>query len=205
MMHFSVGGKTVLIIDDNLNNLKVASEFLASAGLEVMMARNGADGVERAEKGQPDLILLDVLMPDMDGYSTCKALKDSTATRNIPVLFLSALDEVGDKLKGFVVGGLDFITKPIDEAELLARVSTHLQLAHLHAQLSERNDRLIDAVDDGKIVNVVVGILMERYRLDQQEAFDLIRSQARARRVKVRVVAQDLMENIDQLNFAIHK
>jgi len=190
----------ILIVDDDPNNLKVASGYLQAQGLEIMLAKSGEDGLERARLGAPDLILMDVRMPGMDGYAACRKLKEEPTTSDIPVLFLSALDDVTDKLKGFAVGGLDYITKPIDEAELLARVTTHLRLYHLQLQLKGKNERLIGALDTGNVVNVAIGVLMERHRISRDQAFDNIRRRARSQRRKVHAVAEELLVGLEQVN-----
>lgn len=184
---------TVLIIDDEITNIKVASEFLELHNIEIMIARNGQDGIYRAKNGQPDLILLDILMPEMDGYETCHQLKSEPLTKDIPIIFMTCLTQLDDKLKAFVVGGIDYITKPFQAAELLARVSVHLELSNLQKELAEKNMRLEGALDTGNTVNVAIGILMERLRLKREDAYEMIRSKARARRVKVSVIANEII------------
>jgi len=197
---FDISTGVILIVDDDPNNLKVATGYLEAHGLEIMLARSGEDGLERARLGSPDLILMDVLMPGMDGYATCCKLKEDRTTEAIPVLFLSAMDEVTDKLKGFAVGGLDYITKPIDEAELLARVTTHMRLYHLQRQLEGKNERLLGALDTGNVVNVAIGVLMERHRISRDRAFDNLRFRARSQRRKVQAVADELLAGLEQIN-----
>lgn len=190
----------VLIVDDDPNNLKVAAGYLEAHGLEIMLAKSGDDGLEKARLGAPDLVLMDVRMPGMDGYAACHKLKEDQGTSEIPVLFLSAMDDVTDKLKGFAVGGLDYITKPIDEAELLARVTTHLRLRHLQRQLENKNERLLGALDTSSVVNVAIGVLMERHRITRDQAFDDIRRRARSQRRKVQSVADELLAGLEQVN-----
>ena len=127
----------ILIIDDNATNLSVLTEYLESSDFQIMVARNGAAGIDKARRGQPDLILLDILMPDMDGFETCRRLKADPDTQEIPVLFITALQSVEDKVKGFAVGGVDYLTKPLQEEEVLARVRTHLQLQAQKKQLQQ--------------------------------------------------------------------
>jgi CheY-like chemotaxis protein len=191
---------SVLIVDDDPGNLKVAAGYLEAQGLEILLAKNGEDGLERARLGMPDLILMDVRMPGMDGYAACRKLKEDSITGDIPVLFLSALDDVTDKLKGFAVGGLDYIAKPIDEAELLARVATHMRLHQLQLQMEEKNMRLRGALDTGNVVNVAVGVLMERHRISREHAFENIRHRARSQRRKVQAVANELLAGLEQID-----
>lgn len=139
----------ILVVDDNRQNVKVLSNMLRDAGYKVMAAFNGKDALQLAEKRAPELVLLDIMMPEMDGYETCTRFKESDELNNIPVLFLSALSEVEDKLHGFSVGGQDYITKPFQQEEVLARIQTHLKLhrlekereAHIE-QLEEQKERL---------------------------------------------------------------
>lgn len=125
---------TILVVDDNIHNLQVISRTLENQGYEIMIARSGEDGLAKAQRGQPDLILLDVLMPGIDGFETCRRLKADPSTQNIPVLFMTALDSTADKLNGFSVGGVDYITKPFQTEEVMARVQTHLMLYRLQRQ-----------------------------------------------------------------------
>jgi diguanylate cyclase (GGDEF)-like protein len=118
----------VLVIDDDQTNIKVIIEILKPAGLTVISARNGEMGIKRALFVLPDLILLDVMMPGMDGFETCRLLKSEPATQGIPVIFITALNDEDNKVKGFDVGGVDYITKPFGQREVLARVKTHLSL-----------------------------------------------------------------------------
>ncbi len=129
---------TILIIDDEPVQLRAIVAELTALGFETLIARDGVDGLAKAERGRPDLILLDILMPGWDGYETCRRLKASAAARAIPVLFLSALCDTAQKLEGFAAGCVDYITKPFDQREVLARVSAHLTQRHLFEQMAER-------------------------------------------------------------------
>ncbi|MGD2021264.1 MAG: response regulator [Thiohalocapsa sp.] len=129
---------TILIVDDEPVQLRAIVTELNALGFETLIARDGSDGLRKAERGRPDLILLDILMPGWDGYETCRRLKAAPATRAIPVIFLSALSETGQKLQGFAAGCVDYITKPFDHREVLARVSAHLQQRHLFTRLAEQ-------------------------------------------------------------------
>ncbi|GAK49047.1 response regulator receiver domain protein [Candidatus Moduliflexus flocculans] len=130
--------QTVLIIDDNTVNLGLIAHALEEAGFEIMTAQTGEDGIYKARLGKPDLILLDVMMPQLDGFETCRRLKAEFETQEIPVIFMTALSGIEDKVKGFAVGGVDYITKPIQEPELLARVQTHLQIQAQRRQLQQQ-------------------------------------------------------------------
>jgi len=128
----------VLIIDDNIANIRVIASHLNDNDIETVIARDGEAGLERASFSRPDIILLDVLMPGMDGFETCRRLKADEATKDIPVLFMTVLNETSDKLKGFEAGGVDYVTKPIQEEEVLARVTTHLNLRNMQKRLEQK-------------------------------------------------------------------
>jgi PAS domain S-box-containing protein len=133
---------TVLIIDDTPANLGVTVECLETQGLRVLIAQDGEEGLRRAELVQPDIILLDVMMPHMDGFEVCRRLKKIPAVRDTPVIFMTALSESREKILGFEVGGVDYVTKPIEINELRARVTTHLRLHAMKMQLTARNAQL---------------------------------------------------------------
>ncbi len=126
---------TILIIDDDVTNLKVAAEPLRADGVEILTARDGLTGISRARLAQPDLIILDVQMPGIDGFETCRRLKADPITKAIPVIFMTALSNIDDKLRGFAAGGVDYVPKPFQIEELLARVNTHLLLYQLQQAL----------------------------------------------------------------------
>jgi len=119
---------SVLIIDDQPENLAVISEYLSDSGLTILISQTGESGVERAAYSKPDLILLDILMPGIDGFETCRRLKSNDFTKEIPVIFMTALTDLVDKVKGFEVGGVDYVIKPVQQEELLNRVKIHLKL-----------------------------------------------------------------------------
>ncbi len=118
----------ILIVDDTFANLQLLSTLLKEEGYKVRPANNGVLALQAVAKKKPDLILLDIKMPEMNGYEVCAALKSNPETKNIPVLFISALNDVADKIKAFNVGGLDYINKPFQFEEVKARVATHLRL-----------------------------------------------------------------------------
>lgn len=132
----------ILVVDDTPANLKLLAGILSTGGYRVRPATSGRLALKSIAVEAPDLILLDVRMPEMDGYEVCRRLKSNEHSRGIPVIFISALDEIADKVKGFEAGGLDYITKPFESTEVLARVQAHLALWRLQKQLGERNTRL---------------------------------------------------------------
>lgn len=134
--------KNILIVDDTPDNLRLLSQLLTEHGYRVRAATNGRQALESASLAPPDLILLDIKMPEMDGFATCTALKAARQTQDVPVLFISALDDVADKVRAFKVGGLDYITKPFQPEEVLARVETHLALRNLQQRLQRANCKM---------------------------------------------------------------
>ena len=127
--------ETILIVDDTPANLGVLVETLGAAGYRLMVAEDGEEALAQTAQTQPDLILLDVMMPGIDGFETCRRLKARETTRDVPVLFMTALNETAEKVKAFAAGGVDYITKPIEHEEALARVRTHLALRRLRQEL----------------------------------------------------------------------
>ena len=133
---------TILVVDDTPSNLQVLFTYLENAGFTVLLAQNGQRALQIIESIIPDLILLDILMPGMDGFERCDLLKSRESTKEIPIIFLTALSETTHKIKGLAMGGVDYITKPIEQQEVIARIKTHLALRHFHQHLTERNQEL---------------------------------------------------------------
>lgn len=131
----------ILIVDDNLDNLELLF-FILSDSFTVLLASDGNTAIEKVEEAHPDLVLLDVMMPGIDGFETCRRLKAQESSKDIPVIFMTALSETVDKVRGFNVGAVDYLTKPIKEEELIARVTTHLTLRQLNLRLKEQNQAL---------------------------------------------------------------
>ena len=137
---------TILVVDDTPANISILLRYLEYHQFKVLVARDGDSAIKQAKFTKPDLILLDVMMPGMDGFETCKRLKDDVDTKDIPVLFITALTDTVDKVKGLRIGAVDYITKPIKYEELLARVTTHLKICALQGELESANSRLEDRV-----------------------------------------------------------
>ncbi|MBI1878383.1 MAG: response regulator, partial [Chloroflexi bacterium] len=133
---------TILVIDDQIAALGAILEYLADCGFDILVAEDGESGLERARYAQPDLILLDVMMPGLDGFETCRRLKADDSTHQIPVIFMTSLAETADKVSGFEVGGVDYITKPFQMEEVIARLKTHLALRRLQRQRETQNAQL---------------------------------------------------------------
>ena len=128
------GGHVVLIVDDVPENLAVLSDALDEAGHTVLVATDGASALERLMLVMPDLILLDAVMPGIDGFETCRRMKLMDSARDVPVVFMTGLTETEHVVRGFDVGGIDYVTKPIRPAEVLARISTHVRNARMLAE-----------------------------------------------------------------------
>jgi diguanylate cyclase (GGDEF)-like protein len=132
----------ILIIDDNPYNLRLLSQILESKGFKVKKTVSGQVAIQAAKIEPPDLILLDINMPDINGYEVCRQLKAQTETANIPIIFISALNQIQDKIMAFEIGGVDYITKPFQESEVLVRVKNQLIIYQQQQQLIEKNKEL---------------------------------------------------------------
>ncbi|MDX2243185.1 MAG: PleD family two-component system response regulator [Leptolyngbyaceae cyanobacterium bins.302] len=146
----------ILVVDDAPENLDLLYRILSRKGFQVTAADGGKKALELVRAQQPELILLDVCMPEMDGYAICECLKNNPTTKDIPIIFVSALDEVVDKVKAFEVGAVDYIAKPYHAAEVIVRVTNHLTLRRLHQQLEIQNDRLRQEICDRLAVEVAL-------------------------------------------------
>ena len=142
---------TILIVDDDRNNLAIMADYLEGLNYTILVAEDGETGIERAVYARPDLILLDVMMPGIDGYETCRRLKVTEATRDIPVIFMTALAETEHKVKGLAAGAVDYVTKPFQREEVLARIDVHLRLRELAIKLQEANESLERRVEERTI------------------------------------------------------
>lgn len=132
----------IMVVDDQVTNLKLLSDMLEDNDYEVRQSINGFAALKSVDLSPPDLILLDIKMPDMNGYMLCQKLKENPKTKDIPIIFISASDESLDKVKAFSVGGCDYITKPLKLVEVLARIKNQLQIKQLKQELQERNTYL---------------------------------------------------------------
>src|SRR5262245_40091496 len=128
-------GGDLFIVDDNPDNLGVLARILRDAGHAVRLANSGARALAAIARNPPELVLLDINMPDLSGYEVCARLREGERTRDVPVIFLSALDDVRDKVSAFRAGGVDYVTKPFQAEEVLVRVETQLHLARLRREL----------------------------------------------------------------------
>ncbi|MFH1523928.1 MAG: response regulator, partial [Chloroflexota bacterium] len=152
---------TILVVDDTAENVTLLSRILKMSGYNIEVANGGALAIEKAKSLLPDLIVLDINMPEMDGIETCVRLKEDERTREIPVIFISALDSIEDKVRAFRAGGVDYILKPFDYEEVQARVETHLVIRCLRLQLESTNRDLAERI---KEVTYSRELLAERER-----------------------------------------
>jgi len=154
-------GYTLLIVDDNPTNLGVLTDYLEEQGFEILSAEDGYMGLKIAQFAQPNMILLDVMMPGIDGFETCRRLKADNKTQDIPVIFMTALESTKDKVNGFKVGGVDYVTKPVEQEEVLARISTHLHLQELTHQLQQSHQELVQSEKMASLGRLVAGFAHE--------------------------------------------
>jgi len=132
----------ILIVDDVQDNLEILGDLLTFDGYNVQSAQSGDAALERVQVSRPDLILLDILMPGMDGFEVCERFKADESTKDIPVIFVSSMADIDSKVKGFKVGGVDYINKPFQHAEIVVRVNTHITMLRLRNHLEEQNAEL---------------------------------------------------------------
>ncbi len=155
--------ETILIIDDNPANLGLLFDYLETKGFKVLVDTDGESALKAVSKAKPDIILLDILMPGADGFEICRRLKANFKTCDIPVIFMTALTDSADEIKGLELGAVDYITKPLKVEKVLARVTTHLtvrslqkQLLEKNKKLEERNNQLQEALDN---IRTLTGLL----------------------------------------------
>lgn len=151
MLEQSFHGKTeILVVDDTPTNLRYLTRLLSELGYGVRVAGNGNMAWKCLNSHHPDLILLDIRMPEIDGYTLCEQIKLNESTKHIPIIFISSLQEVVDKAKAFSVGGIDYITKPFEPLEVLIRIENHLKIRSLQLELMEKNKRLEQEIEQRK-------------------------------------------------------
>lgn len=139
---------TILVVDDNPTNIQVLFDVLSEIGYRVAIAKSGDAALQRLQSFRPDLILLDVMMPGIDGFETCQRLKANSATRDIPVIFMTALSDTVDKVRGLRLGAVDYLTKPIQHEEVLARIQVHLQLSNAQKNLARQTRELSQTLEN---------------------------------------------------------
>lgn len=191
-MNNGVANSKVLVVDDIPLNRKLQQAYLDAVGYEVLLAQDGVEALQRIEEENPDLILLDVMMPKMNGFQVCRRLKNNETTRFIPVIMVTALNEIEDKIKGIEAGADDFICKPFNKLELLARVKSLLRIKHLHDEL-ERKIQELEATQKKlyqlAITDGLTGLHNYRY-FNEQLLHEL--SRARRHNLHVSVAMMDI-------------
>jgi PAS domain S-box-containing protein len=154
----------IVIVDDKPTNLGVLFDFLTDSGFKVLVAQDGESAIQKVEYAHPDLILLDVMMPGIDGFETCRRLKANPSTQDIPVIFMTALSDTVDKVKGFSLGAVDYVTKPVQQEEVRARVNTHLTIRNLHKKLEAQNLQLQQGIKERQQAEESLRQAEEKYR-----------------------------------------
>ena len=165
---------SILIVDDSLNNLSLLERILSRKGYKVGLASSGKLALDSVDLTQPDLILLDIMMPAMDGYEVCTRLKSNDRTRGIPIIFLSALVEVSNKVKAFNAGGVDYITKPFEPVEVVARVENQLRLRELELQLMEKNKMYRREIAFREEAEIETRLLLETTKFQKEKIEELL-------------------------------
>jgi len=183
----------ILIVDDKLENIRFLSNFLGNQGYQVRKAINGQAALTAARTVSPDLILLDINMPGMGGYEVCEKLKQEPQTSSIPIIFLSAGDDIDDKIRAFKVGGVDYITKPFQLEEALVRIQTHLKVQSLQKKLLVRNEEL---------QQTVTALQKTQAALEASEAA-LQESQKQSERLLLNILPLSIAERLKQDTSAI--
>ncbi len=201
----------ILIVDDNTQNLSILGNILMAGNYSVQIAQNGKQCINLAHKKQPDLILLDINMPEMSGFEVCEYLKNNTQTAAIPIIFLTAYTETDSVVKGFSLGAVDYVTKPFREKELLSRVKTHLELKRAHEKLKEQND-ILEALNStkDKLFSIIahdlrspVGLMMNLFEILPNHSFSEEKFQSIIKsEINLAKSTYFLLENL--LNWARH-
>lgn len=155
----------ILIVDDTPENLRLLAEMLTARGYTIRPATSGTLALSGARARLPDLILLDIHMPGVNGFEVCRRLKAEDATKNVPIIFISALSDTRDKVHAFENGGVDYITKPFQEEEVLARIKTHLKISRLEKKLKTVNHKLKQRVEEQSSLNRKLREAMNKVRL----------------------------------------
>ncbi len=164
MLDETINKGVIVIVDDKPTNLGVLFDFLTDSGFKVLVAQDGESAIQKVEYAHPDLILLDVMMPGIDGFETCRRLKENESTQDIPVIFMTALSDTVDKVKGFSLGAVDYVTKPVQQEEVKARVTTHLIIRNLQKRLQLQNLHLQQEIKEKQQAQASLQEAEEKYR-----------------------------------------
>jgi two-component system, cell cycle sensor histidine kinase and response regulator CckA len=194
-------GATVFVVDDTPENLRFLSDYLKRYQMIVVPIRSGAEVLKLIESRSPDIILLDIMMPEMDGYETCRRIKEIEEVKNIPVIFMSALSETVDKVKGFDLGAVDYITKPIDPEESLYRISTHLTISRLQKKLHEANISLEKRVQERtRELSITNDALLRENKERKRTEKELLKIYSAVKQSPASVIITDNLGTIDFVN-----
>ncbi len=185
--------QNILIVDDNPTNLEVLSETLIRAGFEVSIANDGEGAIEQVEYSPPELILLDVMMPGIDGFETCQQLKSDPMTEEIPIIFMTAMAEAESKVKGLSLGAVDYITKPFQEEEVIARVKIHLNLRQFTKTLAIQNQQLQQEISQRQQAETAL------FQLTQDLEERVAERSKQLQTAQVKLVQQEKMSTLGQL------
>jgi signal transduction histidine kinase len=191
----------ILAVDDTPENLGVLFDYLDEVGFTVLLVQNGENALKQAEENLPDLILLDIMMPDLDGFEVCRRLKASKLTRDIPVIFMTALSDTADKVRGFAAGGVDYITKPLQHEEVVERVRTHTTIRRLQRELQEKNTILQEYVELLAEKNTELdekNALLEKVNASKDRFFSIISHDLRSPFVGLLGLTQLISEEFEQ-------
>ncbi|MGA7933109.1 MAG: response regulator [Kovacikia sp.] len=192
--------KSILIVDDNPTNLEVLADTLTGAGFQIAVALDGETALEQVQYHPPELILLDIMMPGIDGFETCRRLKADPKTFDIPVIFLTALSDAENKVAGLSLGAVDYITKPFQREEALARVRIHLKLHNLAKTLEDQNVRLKQEIEHRKTVENSLQILnQELEQRVEERTLKLSKTLEDLEKAQVQLVHSEKMFSLGQL------
>ncbi|RCW60290.1 diguanylate cyclase [Halanaerobium sp. ST460_2HS_T2] len=188
--------KTILIVDDSELNIKILSDILKEKSYRIALARSGKAALEFVKMKKPDLILLDILMPEIDGFEVCTRLKANPETRQIPIIFISGLDKSEHIVRGFKAGAVDYIVKPFQKEVVLARVNTHLKLNETRQKLKRKNRKLKDLLNEVEYLSFhddMTGLYNRRYFENELDRLDA------SRRLPITLLVAD-MDNLKIVN-----
>ncbi|MBN1454428.1 MAG: diguanylate cyclase [Anaerolineales bacterium] len=185
-------GATILIVDDVEDNLEILGDLLAFDGYNILTAQSGEAALKQVQESRPDLILLDILMPGTDGFEVCTLLKADESTKDIPVVFVSSMTDIDSKVNGFKVGGIDYINKPFQHAEILVRVNTHITMLRLRKHLEDKNAELERLANTDYLTN-----LYNRRRFFQAAEEEFARSVSSGKPISITLIDLDFFKRVN--------
>jgi len=190
----------ILIVDDRPENLEILSDTLTRAGFEIAVAIDGESAIEQIQYELPELILLDVMLPGIDGFETCRRLKSNSVTKDIPVIFMTALIDTQDKVKGLSLGAVDYITKPFQEEEVLARVKLHLGLRSLTKELAKQNALLKQEIEARALAEAALQKLtLELEQRVMTRTAELSQALHNLKQAQVQLIQSEKLASLSQL------